>query len=72
MTIVFSHHGNTIGEVTLDQSTALDDAQVFAATSMRLPIALVLDTAREDGAEVYLYNVDDHDRTVTAWQIVTA
>ena len=71
MTIQFFHHGNTIGEVTLDSYTTEDDARLFAATSMRLPIRRVLTAADEDGAETLLFNDEDADRTVTAWRLVT-
>jgi len=71
MTIQFFHHGNTIGEVTLDSATE-DDARVFAATSMRLPITTVLDAAAYDGAETVLFNEADADRIVTAWTLTAA
>lgn len=69
MTIVFSHHGNTIGEVTLDGTDELD-AQVFAATSMRYPIGAVVYAAEIVGAEGRVYNYEDAYRTVTSWSIV--
>lgn len=71
MTIQFFHHGNTIGEVTMDANDSEDDVRLFAASSMRLPVARVLRAATANGNEAILFHQDDADRTITAWRVIT-
>lgn len=70
MTIQFFHHGNTIGEVTLDSYTTEEDARIFAASAQRVPVRHVLDAADEEGYDTILFNPNDADRQVTAWRLV--